>query len=125
VNIHPKRITENGREYVRIPAKEYQHLLDRLEEAEDIRDAKAALRRVADGEETLPADMVHRLIDATPGERIAIWRKHRGLTRDALAKMAKVSGGAITMIETGKRQGRPAVLRAIADALGCDLDELI
>ena len=93
-------------------------------ETEDIRaydEAKAAL--AAGTEELVPAEVVFALLDgANP---IKTWRKYRGLRQQQLAEAAGISKPYLSQIEAGKRTGSAAVLRALADALAGDVDELL
>jgi DNA-binding XRE family transcriptional regulator len=111
--------------YVQMPASEFNYLLDELEDLRDIRTIRAAKIRLADGEETLPSNFVYALAKATTGERVRLWRKHRKLTRNALAETAGVQGPYISMIENGQRKGDISLYRKLASALDCDIDDLI
>mgnify|MGYP005846945311 CR=1 FL=1 len=50
-------------------------------------------------------------------------RKWRGLTQDDLAKKAGTSQGYLSELETGKKTGDVARLRAIADGLDVGLED--
>ncbi len=74
------------------------------------------------GEESLPADMVDALLDgANP---VKVWRKHRRLTQQALADATGTSKSYISEIEAGKKDPSVKKLKAIAQALDCDLDDI-
>ncbi|PZX21215.1 helix-turn-helix protein [Rhodobacter capsulatus] len=47
-----------------------------------------------------------------------------GLTQAALAERSGVKRVTVAEIETGRKQGTIATLRALADALGVSLDDL-
>ncbi len=98
--------------------------LSQPEETEDIRaydEAKAAL--AAGTEELVPGEVVFALLDgANP---VRVWREYRGLTQQQLADAAGISKPYLSQIESGKRTGSAAVLRALADALAVDVDELL
>lgn len=71
----------------------------------------------------MPDAIVGRLID---GENpIRVWREHRGLSLRALAARAGTSPSALSDMETGKSEGRLAMLCKIAGILGVSLDELV
>ena len=53
-----------------------------------------------------------------------IWREHRGLTREQLAKASTVSRGMVAAIEAGHKTGSIATLRKSADVLSVSLDHL-
>jgi DNA-binding XRE family transcriptional regulator len=107
---------------------EYEGLLDRLEDAEDM----AALDRLesrlaAAGPEAALADylaveLVKRL---SAGEHpIRVWRAHRGLTREGLAAAAGVSPSYLTEIETRRKPGSFEAIAKIAAALRISLDDI-
>ncbi|MGH6736865.1 MAG: helix-turn-helix domain-containing protein [Methyloceanibacter sp.] len=62
-------------------------------------------------------------IDAAPSP-IGPLRRWRGLTQEELAAKAGISQGYLSEIETGKKVGDVATLRAIASALGVGLDDV-
>jgi DNA-binding XRE family transcriptional regulator len=117
-------IERDGRpEWAVIPYAEYQRMVARLEELQDVADAEAALAAIDRGdEELIPGEIVDRLHGGE--NRLKIWREYRGLTQAALAGAADVSQGMITMIETGRRGGSVAVLKRLAGALRLEVDDL-
>jgi DNA-binding XRE family transcriptional regulator len=115
-------------ETVILSRAEYEALLDRIEEIEDM----AALDRLEanigkHGFETatadyLPLELVKRL---SAGEHpIRVWRAHRHLTREALAEAAGVSPSYLTEIETRKKPGSFDAIAKLASALRVSLDDL-
>jgi DNA-binding XRE family transcriptional regulator len=102
-----------------VPLAEWERLIERLEDAED---ALAVRRWRARPGETLPADMVNRLLDGE--NKIKVWRTHRGMTQQALADSCGVSKPYISQLEAGSRLASQAVLRKLASALRVDLDDL-
>jgi DNA-binding XRE family transcriptional regulator len=102
-----------------VPLAEWERLIERLEDAED---ALAVRRWRARPGETLPADMVNRLLDGE--NKIKVWRTHRGMTQQALADSCGVSKPYISQLEAGSRLASQAVLRKLASALHVDLDDL-
>jgi DNA-binding XRE family transcriptional regulator len=117
-------IERDGRpEWAVIPYAEYQRMVARLEELQDVADAEAALAAIERGdEELIPGEIVDRLHGGE--NRLKIWREYRGLTQAALAGAADVSQGMITMIETGRRSGSVPVLKRLAGALRLEVDDL-
>jgi DNA-binding XRE family transcriptional regulator len=107
-----------------IPFDEWQKLQDRLEDLEDLADARALSARIASGEdETFPGEFVDRLLS---GEHpLTVWREFRGMTSAALASACGVSGPAISQIESGKREPSASLLRRMATALRCSMDDLM
>jgi ribosome-binding ATPase YchF (GTP1/OBG family) len=112
-------------EIVTLTRAEYEALIERLEDAEDLAAVAAAEAREAVlGKEKaradyLPIELVRRL---SAGEHpVRVWRAHRGLGRDALAGIAP---SYLTEIETRRKPGSFAALAKIAAALRISLDDL-
>lgn len=73
-----------------------------------------------------PADTVRDDADAlTIGRRIRQLRTARGMTLDELAAAVERAPSQLSMIETGKREPKLTLLRAIAKALGASVDQLL
>jgi DNA-binding XRE family transcriptional regulator len=113
---------------VTLSRTEYDALLDRLEEAEDsmrlldIEITERAQSKDATRADYLPLELVDRLI--TGEHPIRVWRRHRGLTREALAASAGVAPSYVTEIETGKNPGSFDALAKLAAALKITLDDI-
>jgi ribosome-binding ATPase YchF (GTP1/OBG family) len=114
-------------ETVTLTRAEYEALIERLEEAEDLATVAAAeAREAALGKEKaradyLPIELVRRL---SAGEHpVRVWRAHRGLGRDALAA-AGIAPSYLTEIETRRKPGSFAALTKLAAALSISLDDL-
>jgi hypothetical protein len=115
-------------ETVTLSRAEYEALIERLEEAEDLATVAAAeAREAALGKEQARADylsieLVRRL---SAGEHpVRVWRAHRGLTREALAAAAGVAPSYLTEIETRRKPGSFGAFAKIAVALRISLDDL-
>lgn len=52
-------------------------------------------------------------------------RKERKLTQNELGKKVGILGKTIHLYEVGERQPSPMMLRALADALECTIDEIV
>lgn len=93
-------------------------------DAEDFAAVDAFDRRLAAGEdELIPAAMMERLLgEESP---VKIWREHRGLSASELAREAGLSRAYVSQIESGARSPGIDALKAIAQALGVDIDELV
>jgi len=102
-----------------IPLAEWERIVARLEDAED---ALAVRRWRARPGETVPAEIVNRLLDGE--NKIKVWRTHRGMTQQALADSCGVSKPYVSQLEAGSRLASQAVLRKLASALRVDLDDL-
>lgn len=59
------------------------------------------------------------------GKRVRHLRRERGLTLDDLGAQVGLSGSAVSLIETGKREAKVSTLAALAHALGTELPELL
>lgn len=117
-------IAKHGQpEWAVLPYAEYEALVEAAEMLADVQAYDEAKARLAAGEEIVPAEVVYALLDgANP---IAVWRKHRGLTQQALAGQAGISKAYLSQLESGKRSGAAEVLARIAHALRVDLDDLV
>jgi DNA-binding XRE family transcriptional regulator len=100
-----------------VPVAEWNALLARLEEVQDIAKAKAA----RDGE-SFPTEFADRLLSGESPLRV--WRDYRGLTLQALAGVCGVTRQMLSMIEHGKAKPSANLLGKLADALDCDMDDL-
>ncbi len=110
-------VSERDADYVLVSGDAYERMMDEVDE----REATAAYDRTR-GEETVPAELVDRLL---AGENaIRVWREHRGMTLDQLGAAIGKRKGYLSEIESGKKPGSLATLRAIAAALRVDLDDV-
>jgi DNA-binding Xre family transcriptional regulator len=113
---------------VTLTRAEYEALIERIEDAEDLAAAAAAeAREAALGKEKaradyLPIELVRRL---SAGEHpVRVWRAHRGLTREALAAAAGIAPSYLSEIETRRKPGSFGALAKLAAALHISLDDL-
>lgn len=121
-------ITESGEELVVLSRRDYDALRARAgdAEAEDTIE-KDALTRLGEEERakggvSLPLELWKEMLEAP--SPIGPLRRFRGLTQGALAAVAKISQAYLSEIESGKKVGDVATLRAIAVALGAGLDDI-
>jgi transcriptional regulator with XRE-family HTH domain len=118
--------TPRGDEIVILSRAEYDALTTerRGEDAADAVHANRILVELASGSETLlTSEQADALLTAkTP---LAFWRKHRGLTQEALSKLIGVAQGFISEIESGSKTGDVQTLAAAARALEISLDDLV
>lgn len=118
--------TPQGDDIVILSRAEYDALIaDRS--SEDMADAALANRILANielGTETLLTnEQTGQLLAAkTP---LSFWRKHRGMTQEALSKSVGVAQGFISEIENGTKTGDVQTLAAIARVLAVSLDDLV
>lgn len=112
--------------FVVVPAPDYALLIQTIEAAREMMQARAALGgRLADrlgGRDGVPAAVAHRIAD---GENpVRVWRESRGLKAVALARTAGISPAYLSEIETGKKDGTFRTMAAIAHVLNVSLDDL-
>ena len=118
--------TDDG-EVAILPRPEYEALVARLDEAEEdagtARLVERGLREIAAGEPLIPMDVANRL--AAGENPVRVIREWRGYTQTYLADFKlNIGQSHLSDIETGRRKGTVATLRAIADALKVPLDIL-
>lgn len=106
-----------------LPVGDYEQLLNIAEDKSDISAALDSEKRRANGEEYFPAEMVDRLL---AGENaLKVWRQYRMLTLRQLGLIVGAASSYLSEIENGKRQGRPALWRKLAEALGVDMEDIV
>ncbi len=117
-------IEKNGRpEFAVISYEDYQHFLELLEDETDARVVAEFHEAYNAGREFLIPDEIMRR-ELAGESTIKLWREHRGLTQQELARKAGISKPYLSQIETGKRQGTVETLSAIARSLDIPLDVL-
>jgi DNA-binding XRE family transcriptional regulator len=111
-------------EMITIPRDEYNRLCAAAEDLADLQAFAAAQAALAAGiDELIPAPFANRLLD---GENpVRVYRDLRGLTQAALAEKAGLGRVTVAEIETGRKQGSIATLRALGRALGVQMDDLV
>jgi len=72
----------------------------------------------------MPAALMRAMIDGTL-HPLAAWRQAAGLTQGALAERAGLRLSTVSDIERGKIDPRLSTLRALATALGTDIDDIV
>jgi len=111
-------MTENRSEMVTLARRDYEALLERLQDLEDI-----AAARQAEQDPRLPHTVA---IDVMRGESpLRAWRRHRGLSLRALAAAAGVSPSYLSEIERGAKPGSVEALRRLAGQLGITIEALL
>ncbi|SES09418.1 DNA-binding transcriptional regulator, XRE-family HTH domain [Vreelandella subterranea] len=111
--------TPTGERLVVLPEQEYNALLARLEDQDDIDAANAVVAR---GEESFPVAVVDALLEGVAP--VKVYREYRGLRAGELATKAGISQGYLSEIEAGKKTGSLSVLTRIAGALDVELSDL-
>jgi DNA-binding XRE family transcriptional regulator len=124
VGVNVQVLAKDGQpEWAVIPFAEYKRMLEALEMLADIRAFDEAKVRIVEGEELLPSAVTYATQDGT--NPVRAWRAYRGRTQQQLATMAGISKPYLSQLESGKRAGTMDVLRALAQALGLTLDDLV
>jgi DNA-binding XRE family transcriptional regulator len=118
-----EKTTRGGKEFAILPMDRLKKLVDDAEMLADVIAYDAAQGRLARGEdELIPLEIAERrLAGESP---VKVWREHRGITQEALAKASTVSRPMIAAIEAGHKRGGIATLKKLARALRVDLDNL-
>jgi DNA-binding XRE family transcriptional regulator len=112
-----------GQKMAMLPVADYERLVDIAEDKADAAAAAGAEQRRAAGEEYLPSALVDCLLG---GENpLRVWRKHRGMTLDGLARLVDARPATLSDIENGKAQGKPALWKALANALNVTVDDIL
>lgn len=97
----------------------------KFDEYEDLHDRLAALeayRRIKSSG-GIPHEIVK--LELSGLSPLAAWRKHRGMTQQALAKAADITQPYVAAIEGGHKEGKASTLRQLAETLGTSIENLI
>jgi len=117
-------IIRNGKEFALVPAKDFEKLVEDAEMLADVRAYDGAKRRLAEGEdELIPLEMTERRL--TGESALRIWREHRKLTQEQLAKKAKVSRALIAAIETKRKAGSVSTWKKLGAVLDVGWELLV
>ena len=109
-------ITRKGKEFALIPVRALQKLMEDAEMLADVKAYDAAKARLDDGsDELIPLEITERRLHGEPALRI--WREHRKLTQEQLAKKARVSRALIAAIETKRKTGSVGTWKKLGAAL--------
>jgi len=112
------------KETVTLSRKAWNEVLDRMDDLAD----RAALREFLAAKKTGSVDVLpmasYRRIRG--GEHpVRVWREHRGLGLNALARASGVNASYLSEIENGAKPGSVAALKKLAAALRLEMDELV
>jgi DNA-binding XRE family transcriptional regulator len=109
-------ITRKGKEFALIPVRALQKLMEDAEMLADVKAYDAAKARLDHGsDELIPLEITERRLQGEPALRI--WREHRKLTQEQLAKKARVSRALIAAIETKRKTGSVGTWKKLGAAL--------
>jgi DNA-binding XRE family transcriptional regulator len=106
-----------------LPYDEYVALRELAEDAQDAVTLARFAKRYASGkEETVPAEVVDRLL---AGESpLRVWREFRGMTAAQVAAAAQITPAHVSKIESGKGEPSVALLKRLARVLRVDMEVL-
>ena len=114
----------NGMKYAVLPYESYAKMIEILEDARDIADAKEIAARIERGEgEYFPSEVVNAILDGE--NKIKIFREYRGITQEALAEKINKSVVMIRKLENRSSDGSISTIKAISNALKVDVEMLI
>ena len=121
--MHVETITRKGREFAVLPLEKLRKLVADAEMVADVKAYDAAKARLEDGEdELIPLEITERRLRGEAALRI--WREHRKLTQERLAKKAKVSRALIAAIETHRKSGSVTTWKKLGAALDVHWEQL-
>ena len=114
----------NGMKYAVLPYEVYVRMIEILEDARDIADAKEIANRIAQGEgEYYPSEVVNAILGGE--NKIKVFREYRGITQETLAEKINKSVAMVRKLENGSSDGSISTIKAISDALKVDVEMLI
>jgi len=123
MTLFPKPLSK-GKDTVTLSRKDWEAVIEALEDAKDIATVDAFLARQSGGKnESVPAAFVQRLLAGEPPVRV--YREWRGMKATELARAAEVKQPYLSAIETGAKPGSAAALKRIAAVLKVDLEDLV
>jgi DNA-binding XRE family transcriptional regulator len=106
-----------------LPYDEYVALRELAEDAQDAVTLARFAKRYASGkEETVPVDVVDRLLAGEPPLRV--WREFRGMTAAQVAAAVRITPAHVSKIESGKGEPSVALLKRLARVLRVDMEVL-
>jgi DNA-binding XRE family transcriptional regulator len=105
---------------ITIDRSEYDRLVADSELLADIRAYDATMGTRDDG---MPMEVFRRIIDGENPVRVI--REWRGLAQAELARKAGIHRVQVHDIETGKSRGSVDTLKAVAEALGVAMDDVV
>lgn len=116
-------ITRKGKEFALIPIKDLQKLMEDAEMLADVKAYDAAKARLQNGDDELvPLEIIERRLQGESSLRI--WREHRKLTQEQLAKKARISRALIAAIETKRKAGSVGTWKKLGAALNVGWEQL-
>jgi DNA-binding XRE family transcriptional regulator len=112
-----------GQKMAVLPVADYERLVDIAEDRSDVVAAARSAERREAGEEYVPAEVIDAILAGQSPLRV--WRRHRGLTLEQLVHTTGARHATLSDIENGKAQGKPALWKALANALNVSVDDIL
>ena len=117
-------MTLKGKKYAVLPLEAWEKLQEYIEDLQDIADCNEIKARIERGDgEYFPSGVVDALIDGE--NKIKVFREYRKMTQAQLAEKTGLSTVMIKKLEAGETDGSVKSLKAIAQALNLDVDDII
>lgn len=113
-------VNMQGEKMIVLSETEYLAL---IEDAGDIAVAVQA-KAASSGAPTLSTDLLVASLDGSM-HPLTAWRKAAGLSQAALAHKAGIRTSTVCNIEKGRIDPRVSTVKALADVLGVDIDDLV
>jgi len=107
---------------VTVSRGDWESLLDRLDDQQDLKAIAASKRNLAERVTFTEEETRRMVLDDVPA--LTILRERKSLTQAALATLAGISKTYLNEIEKGKKPGSVEAIRKLAAALGVPLDVL-
>ena len=118
-----EKTIRHGKAFAVLPIEELQRLIEDAEMLADVKAYDAVKAHLERGdEELIPLEITERRLSGE--STVKIWREHRGITKEELAKAANVSRTMIAAIEAKYKKGGIGTLKKLEVALKVDLDHL-
>ncbi|MCJ2080007.1 helix-turn-helix domain-containing protein [Methylobacterium sp. J-090] len=116
--------TPSGEAIVIVPEAEFERLTALAEDALDGKALSASKARIDGGTEDLLSEADLDALRAAPTP-LAFWRARRGVETAALAERAGLAESDLVAMEGGAAVSDITRYRALAEALGVDMDDLV
>jgi DNA-binding XRE family transcriptional regulator len=115
----------DNKEYAVVEKSIFLQMQQTIEDYEDSKSIAQTFKDVENGDdEWLSLEFIEKLLFS--GEsKVKLWREYRGLSAKELAAKTNIDPGAISRIESGKREPTLAQIKTLAEVLGVDVDDLI
>ncbi|MFV3127539.1 helix-turn-helix domain-containing protein [Niveispirillum sp. KHB5.9] len=118
------RPIHEDQESVTLRRADFEALLEMLEDAQDMAEIQAAMRRLERGEEeAVPFELAEQIMDGM--HPVRVYRQYRELTQQALAEQASVSPSYLSEIESGRKPGSLEAMTRLSGVLRIPVECLL